>query len=80
MTQELFTSATLKVNFSELKRLREKRQVPELHEKDLQEKFVRGSGPGGQSINKTENCVCLHVLYTPLPSFRDYGNLGPIAA
>ena len=31
-------------------------------EKDLVEKFVRGTGPGGQSINKTKSCVQLvHV-------------------
>jgi protein subunit release factor B len=31
-------------------------------EADLQEKFVRGSGSGGQKINKTSNCVFLkHV-------------------
>lgn len=28
-------------------------------ESDLEEKFVRGSGPGGQSINKTQNRVQL---------------------
>lgn len=31
---------------------------------DLEEKFVRGSGKGGQKVNKTNNCVCL----THLPS------------
>ncbi|MEE6504109.1 hypothetical protein FKM82_005068 [Ascaphus truei] len=31
----------------------------ELHEKDLEEQFVRGHGPGGQSTNKTSNCVVL---------------------
>lgn len=29
---------------------------------DLQEKFVRGSGAGGQKINKTNNCVFLKHL------------------
>ncbi|XP_069475765.1 mitochondrial translation release factor in rescue [Ambystoma mexicanum] len=28
-------------------------------EKDLQEQFVRGHGPGGQATNKTNNCVVL---------------------
>ncbi len=29
---------------------------------DLEEKFTRGSGKGGQKVNKTNNCVCLaHV-------------------
>lgn len=31
---------------------------------DLEEKFTRGGGKGGQKVNKTNNCVCL----THLPS------------
>ena len=31
-----------------------------MKEEDLEEKFVRGSGPGGQKINRAENCVQLH--------------------
>jgi protein subunit release factor B len=31
-------------------------------EEDLQEQFVRGSGKGGQKINKTSNCVLLKHL------------------
>ena len=53
------------VNFSELKRLRQGRQPPRLEERDLEESFVRGSGPGGQSVNKTENCVCTDVTISP---------------
>lgn len=33
--------------------------VPRLDEHDLEEQFVRGSGPGGQVVNKTANCVVL---------------------
>lgn len=33
-----------------------------IREEDLQESFVRGSGRGGQKVNKTNNCVCLHHL------------------
>lgn len=33
-------------------------------ENDLLEKFVRGSGAGGQKINKTSNCVFLKHLPT----------------
>jgi protein subunit release factor B len=29
---------------------------------DLQEHFIRGSGKGGQKINKTSSCVCLKHL------------------
>jgi protein subunit release factor B len=33
-----------------------------LREQDLQEQFVRSSGPGGQHVNKTATCVYLkHV-------------------
>ena len=35
-------------------------------EKDLIEKFVRGSGKGGQKINKTSNCVWLKHVPTGL--------------
>jgi len=30
-----------------------------IHEDDLLEKFIRGSGSGGQKINKTSSCVFL---------------------
>ncbi|GHJ84334.1 hypothetical protein NliqN6_0736 [Naganishia liquefaciens] len=36
-----------------------KRKAPELVEEDLEEQFVRGSGPGGQATNKTSNAVSL---------------------
>ncbi|XP_041349120.1 probable peptide chain release factor C12orf65, mitochondrial isoform X2 [Gigantopelta aegis] len=36
----------------------------ELKEGDLKEIFVRGSGPGGQSVNKTANCVVLQHIPT----------------
>ena len=35
-----------------------------IREEDLFEKFVRGSGSGGQKINKTSNCVFLKHLPT----------------
>ncbi len=39
-----------------------RRPPPELSEEDLEEKFVRGSGAGGQKVNKTSNRVVLtHV-------------------
>lgn len=33
--------------------------VPELKEIELEEQFIRGSGPGGQATNKTSNAVLL---------------------
>lgn len=40
------------------------KRMKELHieEKDLIEKFILGSGPGGQKINKTASCVYLKHL------------------
>lgn len=37
-----------------------------LREQDLQEKYVRSSGPGGQKVNKTASCVYLKHLPTGL--------------
>jgi peptide chain release factor len=37
-----------------------------IFEKDLQEKFVRSSGKGGQKVNKTSTCVYLKHLPTGL--------------
>ncbi|PCH38469.1 hypothetical protein WOLCODRAFT_136298 [Wolfiporia cocos MD-104 SS10] len=49
--------------YSQLKKAAKQHVVPELREEDLEESFVRGSGPGGQSINKTENNV--QLLHKP---------------
>ncbi|POY76594.1 putative Aminoacyl-tRNA hydrolase [Rhodotorula taiwanensis] len=35
------------------------KELPQLDEDDLEEQFVRGSGPGGQATNKTSNAVSL---------------------
>jgi protein subunit release factor B len=34
-------------------------QALEVHEADLDETFIRSSGPGGQHVNKTSTCVRL---------------------
>ncbi|KAH9857678.1 RF-1 domain-containing protein [Lenzites betulinus] len=49
--------------YSQLKKAHKDRVLPELKEDDLEESFVRGSGPGGQSVNKTENNV--QLLHKP---------------
>ena len=34
-----------------------------VYERDLVERFIRGSGPGGQKVNKTSSCVQLrHIV------------------
>ena len=35
-------------------------------EADLEEKFIRGGGPGGQKVNKTSSTVCLRHTPTGL--------------
>ena len=35
-----------------------------LRERDIEEKFVRSQGPGGQNVNKTSTCVYLKHLPT----------------
>lgn len=46
------------------KSLREKMERLEIYEKDLEEKFIRSSGKGGQHVNKVSTCVYLKHLPT----------------
>lgn len=43
--------------------LTERMERLQIRESDLVEKFVHGSGPGGQKINKTASCV--YLRHTP---------------
>ncbi|EKM83041.1 hypothetical protein AGABI1DRAFT_111562, partial [Agaricus bisporus var. burnettii JB137-S8] len=62
-TNATSSSPSRPLNYSARKRAHQERVVPELREEDLEESFVRGSGPGGQSVNKTENNV--QLLHKP---------------
>ena len=42
------------------KALLERMRELNVNEEDIEEKFIRSSGPGGQKTNKTSSCVCLH--------------------
>jgi len=46
--------------------LEERMKALGIAEKDLEEKFVRSSGKGGQKVNKTSTCVFLKHLPTGL--------------
>ncbi|KAG7092400.1 hypothetical protein E1B28_008757 [Marasmius oreades] len=61
--QPVSDSSARPIYFSALKKAHRNRTVPELDEADVEEVFVRGSGPGGQSVNKTENNV--QLLHKP---------------
>jgi len=43
--------------------LRERMEVLGVREEDIEEKFVRSSGSGGQKVNKTSTCV--YLRHTP---------------
>ncbi len=42
------------------------RDIPGLDEADLDEQFIRASGPGGQNVNKRSTCVQLRHIPTGL--------------
>ncbi len=44
--------------------LKEKMEALGIHEKDIEEKFIRSSGSGGQKVNKTSSCVYLKHIPT----------------
>jgi protein subunit release factor B len=44
--------------------LRERMEALGVREEDLEEKFIRSSGSGGQKVNKTSTCVYLRHLPT----------------
>jgi protein subunit release factor B len=46
--------------------LKEKMKTLGIHEKDIEEKFVRSSGKGGQKVNKTSTCVYLKHVPTDI--------------
>ncbi len=48
------------------KALLERMRELNVNEKDIEESFVRSSGPGGQKTNKTSSCVCLHHIPTDI--------------
>lgn len=52
----------LGVNEKKEEALRQKMERLGVHEEDLEEKFVRSSGPGGQNVNKVATCVYLKHL------------------
>ncbi len=57
---------TFNVSAKKEKALLERMHELNVNEKDIDEKFIRSSGPGGQKINKTSSCVCLHHIPTEI--------------
>jgi protein subunit release factor B len=44
--------------------LKEKMEALDIQEKDIEEKFIRSSGRGGQKVNKTATCVYIKHIPT----------------
>src|SRR5512136_2021142 len=44
--------------------LQERMEALGIHEKDIEEEFIRSSGRGGQKVNKTSTCVYLRHIPT----------------
>jgi protein subunit release factor A len=40
------------------------KRLPPIDEKEIEEKAIKGSGPGGQAINKTHNCCQIKHIPT----------------
>lgn len=54
----------MSVSKEKMDALTEEMKKFEIYEDDLIEKFVLGSGPGGQKVNKTHSCVYLKHIPT----------------
>ena len=46
------------------RKLHERMEALGIYEKDIEEKFIRSSGRGGQKVNKTSTCVYLRHIPT----------------
>jgi len=55
---------TFAVSEEKDKWLREKMESLGIHERDIEEKFIRSSGRGGQKVNKTSTCVYIRHIPT----------------
>ena len=52
------------VTHKKLNILQDKMKSLKIYEKDLEEKFIRSSGKGGQNVNKNSTCVYLKHIPT----------------
>ncbi|KAL6264705.1 hypothetical protein P5V15_004804 [Pogonomyrmex californicus] len=59
LSSVLINYGSVQVRTKSFKRYLDYSNVPKLDEADLEEQFIRGSGPGGQATNKTNNAVLL---------------------
>lgn len=68
----IYNSTKTISNLRRFKHLIDYSRAPVILEGDLEERFVRGSGPGGQNVNKTANCVVLKHIPSGIYEFIYY--------
>ena len=56
--------ALFAVSEEKIKWLKERMDALGIYERDIEEKFIRSSGSGGQKVNKTSTCVYLKHIPT----------------
>ena len=56
----------IKIKPEKIKALEERIKTLKISDKDIQEKFIRSRGKGGQNVNKNSTCVYLKHLPTSL--------------
>ena len=56
----------MNISLKKEQELRKRMQELQVSEEDLEESFIRSSGPGGQKVNKTSTCVFLRHIPTGL--------------
>ena len=59
MAISLMSSRSQRAQVDFVRLYHEKRHEVHLNEDDMEENFIRGWGPGGQKVNKSNNCVQL---------------------
>jgi len=60
---EWWSMALFKVTLEKHQELAERMRRLGVSEEDLEERFIRASGPGGQKVNKTSTCV--YIKHSP---------------
>ncbi len=60
---KLYKMVTFAVSEEKNRWLRKRMEELGIQEKDIEEKFVRSSGKGGQKVNKT--CTCVYLRHKP---------------